>query len=585
MSDRYFYSPDGTKFRSMAEVNRFLNGEGDDGGGKKSPAARGRSKSPVKNGKKDSKKATAAATAARSKSPAKAKARSKSPTKKKAAPPKNKPSTTTTKVKRSKPKYPIGTSVSKEFYSEEDGEERPFSGEVISYDMGEKLYSVRYEDGDEEDLNEGDLSEIVAGKGGNSKKGGKRKSVDEGTDKMKNGALKKKGDGESEEEEEEESAAKKKKKKARKAILEDSDDEDDDAMEEDGGEKKGKSKNALDTLMSGRKPRRSAQKKIAYAESDDEEMVDSEDEEEEDLPKKKKAVSKAKAGKAKAAPSKKKGGKKSKRAAADSDSDEFELGSEADDDDEESFKGDTESEIEGDSDFDEEPKKKKGGKKAAASSKKGAKKGATKKEDKKPAAAKGKKAAPDSIHALCAAKAKDIKVLNNPQQFPEAGPYVEPVGIDATDGIVEGIIGGMVQKVGKLLLKTLKRKDDERELGELNFPIKLNTACSGTDAPSIALGLVKESLDRFVSHTQEGTDSSDEDGDEKMKDDGEKNKKKEHGFDYEHNMSCEIEPFKQAYIGRNFQGVLLFPDITKLTEKETVVDVYGRDQHVPEGKC
>ena len=292
-----------------------------------------------------------------------------------------------------------------------------------------------------------------------------------------------------------------------------------------------------------------------------------------------------KAGKARATPSKKKGGKKNKRAAADSDSDEFELGSEADDDDEESFKGDTESEIEGDSDFDEEPKKKKGGKKAAASSKKGAKKGATKKEDKKPAAAKGKKAAPDSIQALCAAKAKDIKVLNNPQQFPEAGPYVEPVGIDATDGIVEGIIGGMVQKVGKLLLKTLKRKDDERELGELNFPIKLNTACSGTDAPSIALGLVKESLDRFVSHSQEGTDGSDEDGDEKMKDDGEKNKKKEHGFDYEHNMSCEIEPFKQAYIGRNFPGVLLFPDITKLTEKETVVDVYGRDQHVPEGKC
>ena len=55
-------------------------------------------------------------------------------------------------------------------------------------------------------------------------------------------------------------------------------------------------------------------------------------------------------------------------------------------------------------------------------------------------------------------------------------------------------------------------------------------------------------------------------------------------FDFEHNMSCEIEPFKQAYIGRNFPEVLLFPDITKLTEKETVVDVYGREQTIPDGE-
>lgn len=214
----------------------------------------------------------------------------------------------------------------------------------------------------------------------------------------------------------------------------------------------------------------------------------------------------------------------------------------------------------------EEAQKKKG---KAVSKKPAAKK--SNKADSKP---KGEKAAPDSIEALCAAKAKDIKLLNNPQQIPEAGPYVEPVGIDATDGIVEGIIGGMVQKVGKLLMSTLQKEDKDREMGELNFPIKLNTACSGTDAPSIALGLVKESLDRFCSH--QTTDDDDKKEEKKEDEDG-------HGFDYEHNMSCEIEPFKQAYIGRNFPGVLLFPDITKLTEKETVVDVYGRSQNIPEG--
>ena len=50
--------------------------------------------------------------------------------------------------------------------------------------------------------------------------------------------------------------------------------------------------------------------------------------------------------------------------------------------------------------------------------------------------------------------------------------------------------------------------------------------------PSIALGLVKESLDQFLAPGGGVEDT------------------KPHGFDYEHNMSCEIEPFKQAYIGR-----------------------------------
>jgi site-specific DNA-cytosine methylase len=54
-------------------------------------------------------------------------------------------------------------------------------------------------------------------------------------------------------------------------------------------------------------------------------------------------------------------------------------------------------------------------------------------------------------------------------------------------------------------------------------------------------------------------------------------------------MSCEIEPFKQAYIARNFPGVPLFPDITKLSaidedgNGDKVVDVYGRPQYIPGG--
>lgn len=142
------------------------------------------------------------------------------------------------------------------------------------------------------------------------------------------------------------------------------------------------------------------------------------------------------------------------------------------------------------------------------------------------------------------------KPNNNPQKLP-LEPYVDPVGVDPTQGIVEGIISTQVSKLGKLLTSALA---DDKSL--LKFPLRLQTACSGTDAPSIALGLVQESLSKL-------TDSR--------------------SFEYSHEMSCEIEPFKQAYIGRNFPGVPLFPDITKLTASPEVVDVYGRPQTIPDG--
>lgn len=152
---------------------------------------------------------------------------------------------------------------------------------------------------------------------------------------------------------------------------------------------------------------------------------------------------------------------------------------------------------------------------------------------------------------------KLYKPLNNPQKLPEDGPYVDPVGVDPTHGIVEGIIATQVRKVGGLMQLVAQEDPANRGKGELQYPIRLSTACSGTDAPSIALGLIKESLDKAIGS-------------------------KDHGFNYTHDMSCEIEPFKQAYISRNFPGVLLFPDITKLTAAPEVLDVYGRPQQLPD---
>ena len=330
---------------------------------------------------------------------------------------------------------------------------------------------------------------------------------------------------------------------------------------------------------------------------DEEVLVDTEDEEDDNYLQSKKRKARLSSKKSASTQSQKSSKKKkrSKVTKNDSDNDEFELDSESDhdDDDDESFVvDDVESEeiamdINNDDDdtSDDEyigkSQQKKKAKTMTASTTTAKKNKSSGTAVKKSAATKPPKTTTTkkkrsgehmTFEQLKSEKAKDIdlKKYNNPQAFPDNGPFVEPVGIDATGGIVESIIGGMVQKVGKLLLLVASTNTlEERERGELDFPIKLNTACSGTDAPSIALGLVKECLDRVVLSSTTSTEEKGGVG---------------HGFDYEHNMSCELEPFKQAYINRNFPDVLLFPDITKLTGGESVTDVYGREQRIPESE-
>jgi hypothetical protein len=73
------------------------------------------------------------------------------------------------------PKYPIGTVVSKLFHLDDEGVDRPFSGKVSAYDFEEGLYSITYEDGDEEEMNEIELEEIVVGIEKTNKQQGKKK--------------------------------------------------------------------------------------------------------------------------------------------------------------------------------------------------------------------------------------------------------------------------------------------------------------------------------------------------------------------------------------------------------------------------
>lgn len=71
-------------------------------------------------------------------------------------------------------------------------------------------------------------------------------------------------------------------------------------------------------------------------------------------------------------------------------------------------------------------------------------------------------------------------------------------------------------------------------------PLRVATMCSGTESPLLALGLISRAL------------------------------REDHGtsFEIEHVFSCEIEPFKQAYIERNFHPPILFKDVCELNGKE-----------------
>ncbi|KAN0062000.1 hypothetical protein ACQY0O_005995 [Thecaphora frezii] len=84
-------------------------------------------------------------------------------------------------------------------------------------------------------------------------------------------------------------------------------------------------------------------------------------------------------------------------------------------------------------------------------------------------------------------------------------------------------------------------------------PLRVATMCSGTESPLLALELMARAI------------------------------KEQHGIriKIEHVFSCEIEPFKQAYIERNFSPPILFRDVTELggekahTAYGALVDVPG----------
>ncbi|EIW68043.1 hypothetical protein TREMEDRAFT_69535 [Tremella mesenterica DSM 1558] len=82
--------------------------------------------------------------------------------------------------------------------------------------------------------------------------------------------------------------------------------------------------------------------------------------------------------------------------------------------------------------------------------------------------------------------------------------------------------------------------------------LRVATMCSGTESPLLALNMIAKAI------------------------------KKQHGLtlSFDHVFSCEIEPFKQAYIERNFAPPILFRDVTELGKKRAHT-AYGSLAAVP----
>ncbi|KAH7106183.1 hypothetical protein BKA62DRAFT_689117 [Auriculariales sp. MPI-PUGE-AT-0066] len=100
----------------------------------------------------------------------------------------------------------------------------------------------------------------------------------------------------------------------------------------------------------------------------------------------------------------------------------------------------------------------------------------------------------------------------------------------------------------------VKRSPDLRKVSSaLNGrKLRVATMCSGTESPLLAMTMISQSMKALFGV----------------------------GLPYDHVFSCEIEPFKQAYIERNFKPPILFRDVCELGD-EHATNVYGSKVRVP----
>jgi hypothetical protein len=95
-----------------------------------------------------------------------------------------------------------------------------------------------------------------------------------------------------------------------------------------------------------------------------------------------------------------------------------------------------------------------------------------------------------------------------------------------------------ISRLPDIFLDIVSRLSEVNTLAEhiKGRKLRVATMCSGTESPLLALNLISRALTEKYGTT----------------------------IEVEHVFSCEIVPFKQAYIERNFQPPLLFRDVCEL---------------------
>ena len=111
----------------------------------------------------------------------------------------------------------------------------------------------------------------------------------------------------------------------------------------------------------------------------------------------------------------------------------------------------------------------------------------------------------------------------------------------------------MIRDIGDMFEDLVSRVPGiEAFLSSMKRPLRVATMCSGTESPLLALDKIADATQKLY-----GTRMA-----------------------IDHVFSCEIEPFKQAYIERNFAPPILFRDIRELGGDEATT-AYGAKVQVP----
>ncbi len=118
---------------------------------------------------------------------------------------------------------------------------------------------------------------------------------------------------------------------------------------------------------------------------------------------------------------------------------------------------------------------------------------------------------------------------------PKGNEKGKAISVDASEDPpihdIPSIFSDLVSRIPKI--KDVAQRVSGRKL-------RVATMCSGTESPLLAFELIQQSiLDQHQIN-----------------------------LDIQHVFSCEIEPFKQAYIERNFHPPLLFRDVCELGHSE-----------------